>query len=300
MASHRAGPHLHCVISQGWSMQSGNARSSGREERRRGETGPQEPGRGSRAERVQRHAGPANIPDWTDPEEPPLLAPMGTMDLLSGVYACLGILTALVNRGRTGEGTHVDAAMYDIGAAFLERPLTLHEYTGEVPTRGIDRFSPVGAFRAGDGGWISIVIPTEEMWQRCCRAMDRPDLLTNPAVDTVLKRAERMQDIVLPALEQWAESMSQHEAVETLRSQGQPAGAVQTIEDVRECPQLAHRGLFVPMDDDRLEREDGSYPSLPRLPILFDGRVAHPGIVPRLGADNDLLDGGSAVNDPAS
>jgi CoA:oxalate CoA-transferase len=230
----------------------------------------------------------------TAPDEPPLLAPMGTMDLLTGIYASVGILTALVHRERTGEGSHVDAAMYDIGAAFLERPLTLHEFTGEVPTRGIDRFSPVGAFRAGDGGWISIVIPTEDMWQRCCAAMDRPDLVDDPRLDTVLKRAERMQDVVLPALEEWASGLSQHEAVEALRRAGQPAGAVQTVEDVRRCEQLAHRGLFVPMQDERLRREDGSYPSLPRLPLLFDGRSADPGLVPRLGADNDLLRRGAS------
>ena len=225
----------------------------------------------------------------TTPDEPPLLAPMGTMDLLSGLYATIGILTALVHRERTGEGTHVDAAMYDIGAAFLERPLTLYEFTGEVPSRGTDNFSPVGAFRAGDGGWISIVIPTEEMWQRCCAAIGREDLLDDPALGTVLKRAQRMQDLILPTLEEWACTLSRHEAVERLREAGQPAGIVQTVDEVRNCPQLSHRGLFTPMIDERLRREDGSYPSLPRLPLLFDGRAANPGLVPRLGGDNSLI-----------
>ena len=120
-------------------------------------------------------------------------------------------------------------------------------------------------------------------------AMGRPDLVTDPAVGTVLKRADRMQDVVLPALEEWASGLTQPEAVEALRRAGQPAGAVQTVEDVRRCEQLAHRGLFVPMRDERLRREDGSYPSLPRLPLLFDGQAADPGVVPRLGADNDLV-----------
>ena len=43
------------------------------------------------------------------------------------------------------------------------------------------------------------------------------------------------------------------------------------------------------MIDERLRREDGSYPSLPRLPLLFDGRAANPGLVPRLGGDNSLI-----------
>ncbi|MET8080316.1 CoA transferase [Streptomyces sp. NPDC005303] len=218
---------------------------------------------------------------------PPGLAPMGSMDLMAGIYATIGILTALVGRAATGQGSHVDAAMYDIGAAFLERPLTLHEYTGEIPTRGIDRFSPVGAFRAGDGGWVSIVIPTEEMWRRCCAALGRPELESDPELDTTLKRAEHMADRIVPLLEEWAKDKDRHEAVAALRETGQPAGLVQTIADVRACEQLAHRGLFAPIDDERARRTDGTALSLPRLPLLFDGRGARPGPVPRLGADND-------------
>ncbi|MDX2600317.1 CoA transferase [Streptomyces caniscabiei] len=218
---------------------------------------------------------------------PPGLAPMGTMDLMAGIYATIGILTALVGRVTTGQGSHVDAAMYDIGAAFLERPLTLHEYTGEVPTRGIDRFSPVGAFRAGDGGWVSIVIPTEEMWRRCCAALGRPELESDPELDTTLKRAEHMADRIVPLLEEWAKGKDRHEAVAALRETGQPAGLVQTIADVRACEQLAHRGLFAPIEDERARRADGTTLSLPRLPLLFDGQGARPGPVPRLGADND-------------
>ncbi|MEV7392795.1 CoA transferase [Streptomyces sp. NPDC091215] len=218
---------------------------------------------------------------------PPGLAPMGTMDLMAGVYATIGILTALVGRTSTGQGSHVDAAMYDIGAAFLERPLTLHEYTGEVPTRGIDRFSPVGAFRAGDGAWVSIVIPTDEMWRRCCAALGQPDLEHDSELDTTLKRAENMAGLIVPLLERWAKDMDRHKAVAALRAAGQPAGAVQTIADVRACKQLAHRGLFAAIDDERAQRADGTRLSLPRLPLLFDGQGARPGPVPRLGSDND-------------
>jgi len=218
---------------------------------------------------------------------PPGLAPMGTMDLLAGVYATIGVLTALVARSSTGSGAHVDAAMYDIGAAFLERPLTLHECTGETPTRGIDRFSPVGAFRAGDGQWVSIVIPTDEMWRRCCVALGAPELVNDPELDTTLKRAERMSDTIVPLLEKWAEDKDRHEAVAVLRTAGQPAGAVQTIADVRACPQLAHRGLFAVIDDERARHDDGTPLRHPRLPLLFDGRSARPGPVPRLGENND-------------
>jgi CoA:oxalate CoA-transferase len=225
-----------------------------------------------------------------DADAPPALAPMGTMDLLAGVYATIGILTALVSRARTGKGCHVDAAMYDIGAAFLERPLTLHEFTGQVPTRGIDRFSPVGAFRAGDGGWISIVIPTDDMWRRCCAALGQPELADSPCLDTTVKRADAMTSLVVPLLETWAADKTREQAVAALREAGQPAGIVQSIDEVRACPQLAHRGLFTNMVDERAERADGTRPELPHLPLLFDGQAAAPGPVPRLGEDNSLID----------
>ncbi|MBX3098126.1 MAG: CoA transferase [Salinibacterium sp.] len=221
------------------------------------------------------------------PDSPPGLAPMATMDILGGVYAAVGILAALVARQSTGRGTHVDASMYDIGAAFLERPLTLHEFTGEVPTRGRDRFSPVGSFRAGDGGWVSMVIPTDEMWRRCCVAIGREELIASPDLDTVLKRAQRMSDLVIPALESWAASLTRYEAARMLRESGQPAGVVQTIAEVRDDPHLAERGLFQAVDDPRAIHEDGTPFRLPRLPLLFDGVGAVPGPIPALGHNTD-------------
>ncbi|MDO7881553.1 CaiB/BaiF CoA transferase family protein [Salinibacterium soli] len=222
------------------------------------------------------------------PESPPGLAPMATMDLLGGVYAALGILAALVGRQRTGVGVHIDASMYDIGAAFLERPLTLHEFTGDVPTRGRDRFSPVGSFRARDG-WVALVIPTDEMWRRCCEAIGRPELATDPRLDTVLKRAERMPDLVTDVLEEWAADLTKEEAARILRDGGQPAGVVQSIAEVRADPHLAARGLFQPVDDPRAVNPDGTTLSLPRLPLLFDGTAPVPGPIPALGADTDDL-----------
>lgn len=227
-----------------------------------------------------------------DADGPPTLVPMGTTDMLTAVYSTVGILMALVQRERTGAGCLVDAAMLDITAAFLERPLTLHEFTGAVPSRGTDRFSPVGMFRAGDGGWLSIVIPTDDMWARCVSAMGRPELLADPELDTVLKRADQMHDRVIPAFEGWAAGLTREEAADALRAAGQPVGIVQDIAEVRANPQLVHRELFVPMVDPVAVHEDGTPLALPRLPLLFDGEHALPGPVPKLGEHN-------ASHDPA-
>lgn len=223
------------------------------------------------------------------PDAPPGLAPMGTLDMLSGIWASVGILTALVGRATSGEGAHIDTSMYDVGAALVQRPLALYEFTGEVPTRGSDEFSPVGAFRAGDGGWISIVIPTDEMWRRCCEVLGEPSLVADPDLDTVVKRAARMKDTIVPLLESWARDMDRFQAVERLREGGQPAGVVHSVADVRNSEQLRHRGLFTVLDDPRAVQPDGSPIRLARTPLLFDDQGAEPGPVPRLGEHNDEI-----------
>ncbi|MDZ4046629.1 MAG: CoA transferase [Rhodoglobus sp.] len=218
------------------------------------------------------------------PDEPPLLAPMSVMDILSGIWGAVGILTALHGRQRTGQGTHIDAAMYDAGVAFMERAVTLAAFSGETPVRGVDRFSPVGSFQAADGRWLSIVIPTEEMWRRCCSAIDRIELVNHPELDSVLKRAERMHDLVLPALHDWAVDggLGAEEAARRLRAAGQPVGIVQSIDEVMRSDQLLSRDMFWPL-------APGSEIRLPRIPLVFDGAGSAPGLVPRLGEHNSRV-----------
>jgi len=83
---------------------------------------------------IQAMSGTSSLIGYA-PDGPPLLAPMSMMDLLTGLWAAFGITAALTRRGETGEGCHIDAAMYDVGASFMERALTLHEFTGATPTR---------------------------------------------------------------------------------------------------------------------------------------------------------------------
>ncbi len=209
----------------------------------------------------------------------PALAPMSTTDIQAGTWAALGILAALVRRRETGDGTHIDAAMYDIAVAALERPLTLLEFGMPPNEGGRDAQSAVGVFRAL-GGWVAIVIPTDDMWRRCCSAIAREDLLDDERLRTLEGRAAHMTGVIVPALEDWAISrrLDATECSEQLRAHGQPAGAVQSLNHVRECVHLAHRQLFEPLQD-----AAAPAPRLPRFPLLFDGEALPSGAIPDLG-----------------
>lgn len=213
----------------------------------------------------------------------PSLAPMSTTDIQTGTWAALGILAALVRRQADGQGAHLDAAMYDIAVASLERPLALAEFGMPPNARGVDAQSPVGAFRAL-GGWVAIVIPTDDLWRRCCAGIGRPDLLDDPRLATMEDRAAHMESVIIPALEEWAAAhrLDARECAERLAAAGQPAGVVQSIEEVRRCAHLAARGMFVPLDGGPA-RPDGTPVALTRFPLLFDGEALPSGPVPELG-----------------
>lgn len=212
----------------------------------------------------------------------PALAPMSTTDIQSGTWAALGILAALLQRQSTSRGVHVDAAMYDIAVASLERPLSLLEFGVSGNIAGADAQSAVGTFRAL-GGWVALVIPTNEMWLRCCRAIGRTDLLDDARLQSLSGRAQHMDSVIVPALESWAieNRLDEFEAAARLRESGQPAGPVQNIEQVRRCAQLEHRSFFEPLEAGAHPASDPQV-SLARFPLLFDGEPLSSGPVPAL------------------
>jgi crotonobetainyl-CoA:carnitine CoA-transferase CaiB-like acyl-CoA transferase len=172
---------------------------------------------------------------------------------------------ALVARARTGEGVFIDQAMYDSCIALLDRSLTLYGLTGQAPTRGMDRYAPVGALQASDGH-VAVIIPTDDMWRRFCAAIERPDLLERDDLATVLLRSEHFAGVVRPEAESWTRSRTRAEVVARFSEHGLPAGEVQTVEEIARCPQVHARHLLLDVDDPAMGRV-----RLARTPLLFDG-----------------------------
>ncbi len=103
-----------------------------------------------------------------------------------------------------------------------------------------------------------------------------------------------MDDLIIPALEQWAAELTRDEAARILRDAGQPARRSCRPSTRYATPSISRaRGLFQDLDDPRAVREDGTRLKLPRLPLLFDGEGAIPGPIPKLGEHNDELGGRS-------
>jgi crotonobetainyl-CoA:carnitine CoA-transferase CaiB-like acyl-CoA transferase len=195
---------------------------------------------------IQATAGLMSVTGQRD--GPPSLSVVGFADIYTAMSASLSISMALFARERTGVGGFIDQAMFDSVVSLMERALMLYDFTGEVATRGIDRFAPVGAIRASDG-YVAVIIPTDEMWRRFCEAIDRPDLISRPDLDTVLNRSALFVDVVIPEAELWSSSRTRVDVVERLGSFGLPAGEVQTVDEIYHSPQVEARRLLMPIDD---------------------------------------------------
>jgi crotonobetainyl-CoA:carnitine CoA-transferase CaiB-like acyl-CoA transferase len=211
-------------------------------------------------------------------DDPPGYCPPGFADIYTGVFAALAISLALFARERSGAGTFIDQAMFDAIVSLIERPLMIHALTGQVPTRGTDHFSPVGVFRAADG-YVAIILPTDEMWRRFCRAIDRLDLMEHPSLRTVLARAEHFDDLIRPEAELWTRLRSRAEIVEHLADHGVPAGEVRGVDEVFSCDQVEARRMLVEVDD-----QVAGPVRLARTPLLFSTyELAGSASAPRLG-----------------
>lgn len=180
---------------------------------------------------------------------PPIVCGVPLGDLTAGIFGLSGTLLALRQRELTGEGQHVDIAMYDALASYSQRLVTRYYLTGEVPTRGADnRENPQGTFRAKDG-WVAITVMGDAMWDRFCRMLGRPELRDDPAMTPDTARGKLYDSVIQPMLEAWAADMTREEVIARFREADLPCAPVQDTHDLLHCPHLKARHMIVEVDD---------------------------------------------------
>ena len=195
---------------------------------------------------LQAMGGSMNLTGLKDGK--PLVVEANIVDIGSSVFAALGIMFALFDREKTGEGRMVDVSMYETMATLCQESVMMYAFTGESPERGKERvFAPIGAFKTKNG-YVAFRIPTEDMWRRTCKAIEREDLIDHPKTCTGVKRAANM-DFLGPILDEWFSRYTKAEAITRFRECGVPLGPVQSAEDISKCEHLENRKAFAYIDD---------------------------------------------------
>lgn len=182
------------------------------------------------------------------PGEVPTKTGSPLSDAIAGVFAALGIVSALLYKNRTGQGQFVDVSMGDcLFSLIFDEPLDCYDRLGLGFQQGnrIMRFSPFNAYKTSDG-WVTIGAATNEDWRSLLQVMGREDLMQDPNMMSVGWRLANNQavDAVVSA---WASQLATAQIEERLALAKIPCSAVRTIDDVLRWDQMVDRGMSAPL-----------------------------------------------------
>ena len=184
------------------------------------------------------------------PEEPSK-AGCSIADIAAGMYAYSNILTALIERGRTGKGRRIDVSMLESMAEWMSFPLYYaYEGASPPPRAGASHATiyPYGPFLAGDGKSVMLGLQNEREWAVfCAQVLQQPALATDPRFDANAKRSAARAE-VKALIEAAFSRLDAAEVIERLEAAGIANAQVNTMADLWSHPQLAARKRWVQVD----------------------------------------------------
>jgi formyl-CoA transferase len=219
-----------------------------------------------------------------EPDGPPTSVGLPICDLGTGMWGVQGILAALYERQRTGQGQRVECSLLETAIGFSSWTSAGWLADGQEPTRQGSRHrqnAPYQRFTTADG-YIMIGAAGQHLWERCARALGRPRWIDDPRFRTGRDRMRHRPDLEREMETVLATQGTEH-WVKVLDDAGVPCAPVYTYAQLFADPQVIHREMVVHATDAEL----GRVPHI-RTPIRMSaGSVAVRAVAPRLGQHTD-------------
>jgi crotonobetainyl-CoA:carnitine CoA-transferase CaiB-like acyl-CoA transferase len=230
--------------------------------------------------------GEAGLISVTGTPQEPAKSGNSMADIAAGMYAYSAILAAVIQRDKTGEGSHIDVSMLESLVEWMGYPL-YYTLDGASPPERAGAFhatiQPYGPYSAGDRGVIILGVQNEREWRQFCEQVLRmPQLIDDPRFDSIAHRCENGAQL-RQLIEQVFANLSSQEVTERLE-QAQIANArINTMTDVWAHPQLQARQRWTQIDS-----PSGPLPAMwpPASQSSFKPRM---GAVPRVGEHNEAI-----------
>ncbi len=184
------------------------------------------------------------------PGQEPTRVGMSIGDIGAGLFTAVGIVTALFDRARTGEGRKLDIAMLDCQIALCENAVARYAATGQAPGPLGGRhpsITPFQTFRTLDG-WMVVAAGNDVMFRRFCDILDRPDLKDDPRYASNKLRNEN-QARLESEIEAILAARSTADWLAFLDPAGIPASGINDVATVMAHPQVEPRNMVVDVDD---------------------------------------------------
>jgi len=182
------------------------------------------------------------------PGQGPLRVGVPISDLASGLYLAVGILAALHERERSGEGQWVRTSLLEAMIAMLDFQATRWTIDNEVPPQeGNDHptMIPMGCFATSDG-YVNIAAFGGRLWNRFCEVVGLPELVSDERFLTGRARSDNRAELNMLIQDRLCTATAHH-WVTALNEAGVPAGPVNSINAVFADPQVAHLAMVAPV-----------------------------------------------------
>ena len=183
----------------------------------------------------------------TGTPEAPAKIPVSICDEAAGFYAALGILGLINRRHQSGEGGEFEVSMLECAATMLGYAPHFLWHRGEEPLRTGMRhglLTPYGPYKAGDDLWFSLAVLSEAAWQKLCEeVVEAPELFADARFKNNESRVANRAALEGRLVELFM-ARPKAEWLKHLRAAGIPCGAVNTLGEVLEHPQLKARGAI--------------------------------------------------------
>ncbi|MBN9496045.1 MAG: CoA transferase [Alphaproteobacteria bacterium] len=217
------------------------------------------------------------LADVTGRPEGPGRVGVSVCDIAAGMYAHQAVLEALIERGRTGQGAHIEVSLFDGMAEWMAVPLLHFDYLGKAPQRvGLAHpsIAPYSDFMTKDGVRIVISIQNEREWADfCAHVLGEAAFATHPDYATNVQRVKNRAALDAKVAA-FFEARTKNEMVALLNAARTAYGVANTVAEFSKHPQLRRVSVVTETGD----------VNLPAPPAIVNGeRAPALGAVPKIG-----------------
>lgn len=176
---------------------------------------------------------------------PPVRVGPPLIDMGTGMYLVIGILDALRERDRTGEGRRLDFNLLETALSWMSGDMAAYSITGNLPSRqgsALATFSPYQVFEGSDGT-VFIGVSNQRIWAKLCTAFGLENLITDPRYADMPARVQRRAELT-EIIEKVLATTTVAAVIEKLRAAGVPCAPVSSLADIIDDPHVAARGVL--------------------------------------------------------
>ncbi|WP_461834196.1 CaiB/BaiF CoA transferase family protein [Desulfothermus sp.] len=189
--------------------------------------------------------GEAGIISYTGTKDVPCKINVPVTDYVAALYGTYAVLVGLLKRQTTGKGMEVEVSLFDSAVNIMLNLLNMSVVEGldDSELRMGAKYhlaTPYEPYLAGDNKYVNICVAMEPHWVAFCKAIGMEDLATDSRFETNEKRLKNRNELEKIILKKLKEK-SAKEWIKIFNNAGVPCGAVNSIKEVLEHPQLKHR-----------------------------------------------------------